>query len=162
MSESRAPPRVVRPPLPPSSVALTLRSRPSLEEMKWELDLIASQQQVSADEVVRLVDEGEDILRRLRHNLRQQAAAEITKIVIRSETRGDMKIHLDQLYPLTLCLKYALEARGVELDEAKFQVMVRKDNSIPHVLSGESHAVRCLFFVPFEDFLAWGFPTFKS
>jgi len=81
--------------------------------------------------------------------LRQGAMAEIARIVIRSDTNGDMTINLKELKKLTLRVKISLSERGVDLDEALFMAMVRKDNDISTIL-------KVIAAIMFEDELIDG------
>jgi len=74
------------------------------------------------------------ILKEMKTLLREMFVASMAKIIIRSDTDGDMKINLDELPMLALRLKIELETYGMNLDVNKFIAMIKEDNDIPSAL----------------------------
>lgn len=68
------------------------------------------------------------------NNLRQVFSAEVTKISIRSDKDGDMRIDLKEGYTLALRLKIHLHTYGINLDSETFYSMLEQDNSIENIV----------------------------
>ena len=68
------------------------------------------------------------------NNLRQVFAAEVTKISMRSDKDGDMRIDLKEGYTLALRLKIHLHTYGINLDSETFYSMLEQDNSIENIV----------------------------
>jgi len=106
-----------------------------LEDIEQKLTDIAGEQGLNCDEIVRLVRENESILKRMKQHLRKTSMAEIARIVISCDKDADMTIDVSEVNELTLRITMALEVRGIEFDGDKFKAMVRRDNSVTHVLA---------------------------
>ena len=70
----------------------------------------------------------------IQNNLRKVTMADINRILLISDTNGDMKISLKELNVCTLRMRIELEQRGVDFDEDRFKTLVNKDNDISQVL----------------------------
>eukprot|EP01082_Thalassiosira_pseudonana_P004843 g4167.t1 g4167 contig15:479678-481380(+) len=105
-----------------------------LKLVEDNLNEIALAQGQNVTELVNLVQENEGILKQMKINLRQSFVSELAKIVMRSDTDGDMKIDPKEAPLLALRLKIQLTPFGVELDTNRFEAMIKEDNDIGNVM----------------------------
>mmetsp|Transcript_11389 Transcript_11389/g.24702 ORF Transcript_11389/g.24702 Transcript_11389/m.24702 type:complete len:401 (-) Transcript_11389:206-1408(-) len=99
-----------------------------------KLQLIAKKQGTNAEHLVSLVNENELLLSKMKNNLKETFVAGVLKIVIRSDTDGDMKIDLKELPLLSIRLQLHLDPYGIKLDKHMFETMIKEDNDISNVL----------------------------
>jgi len=99
-----------------------------LTDAEDNLSKIATEQGTTTTNLIRLVNENQDILNQMRVNIKSNFVTSVTSIVIGCDLDGDMKINLAELSLLSYRLKSHLETLGVVLDTEKFEAMVREDN----------------------------------
>lgn len=102
--------------------------RDRLVGLEQDLHDIAVRQGTNVNQIVDLVNENESLLSAMKSNLRQVFVTSMAKVVMRSDTDGDMKIDLKEVSLLSLRLQIQLSPYGIKLDTAKFEAMVREDN----------------------------------
>jgi len=82
-------------------------------EVTGQLQAIANAQQVNVDKLVELVKENEEILAKMRDNLRQRIVQDIITIVIKSDSDNDQIIDKSEAKTLALRIRIQLQEYGV-------------------------------------------------
>lgn len=72
----------------------------SAKVVENELRFIVADQGANVTEIVELVRENETILDAMKHNLRESFVAEMARLILRSDTDGDMTVRLVYLFLL--------------------------------------------------------------
>lgn len=105
-----------------------------LRDVEEDLRGIADEQGMNVNRIVDLVNENEEILSKMKHNLKESFVAGLAKVIMRSDKDGDMTIDEEELPILIIRLQLQLEPFGIRLDTEVFKAMMRENNDISVVM----------------------------
>lgn len=100
-----------------------------------ELKAIADEQQVNVDKLVDLVKENAIILAEMKRNLKQRVVQDILKIVMLSDVNNDGTFSKVETKMLVLKIRVALHEYGIEFDENKFYLLMKRNPSVTQTFS---------------------------
>ncbi|KAL3776443.1 hypothetical protein ACHAWO_005917 [Cyclotella atomus] len=106
----------------------------SAKVVENELRLIVADQGANVTEIVELVRENETILDAMKHNLRESFVAEMARLILRSDTDGDMTVDPQEGELLALRLSIQLKPHGITLDVLQFEQLLKEDNDVGSLL----------------------------
>ncbi|KAL7460961.1 hypothetical protein ACHAXS_001395 [Conticribra weissflogii] len=105
------------------------------KEVEEQLRGIAEQQSVNVNKLVDLVKQNEEILAKMKDNLRQRIVQDIISIVVQSDKDNDQTIDKNEGKVLALKIRLQLQEYGVEFDSEKFMKVIEKNPTVPGVIA---------------------------
>jgi len=105
------------------------------KEVEEQLRGIAEQQSVNVNKLVDLVKQNEEILEKMKDNLRQRIVQDIISIVVQSDRDNDQTIDKNEGKVLALKIRLQLQEYGVEFDSEKFMKVIEKNPTVPGVIA---------------------------
>jgi len=103
-------------------------------ELEGQLRSIAEAQEVNVNKLVDLVKENEEILSRMRDNLRRRILQDIISIVVKSDRDNDETIDRREAVTLALRIRVSLQEYGVSFDSDKFLQVIGRGTTVPAVI----------------------------